>query len=75
MTAGGDVGILGRLTIWIDDTGESPNWYLEQVKRDSFEFAPFRIDPVNLAKFVFVYSSTCVIFTRLVLIRNIPFGN
>ena len=75
MTAGGDVGILGRLTIWHDDSGESPNWYLGQVKRDSFEFAPFMIDSVNLAKFVFVYSSTSVIFTRLILICNVPFGN
>ena len=31
MTSGGDIGILGRLTIWHDDAGASPDWYLEQV--------------------------------------------
>ena len=32
LTVGGDLGPLGTLTIWHDDSGSSSDWYLQKVK-------------------------------------------
>ena len=32
LTVGGDLGPLGTLTIWHDDSGSNSDWYLQKVK-------------------------------------------